>query len=394
MKAVILAAGKSTRTYPLTKSMPKPLLKAAGKSILEHNLTELSGIVDEAIIIVGYKKEMIIDVFKDSYAGIKITYLEQSNQNGTGGAVILAKELLRDEQKFIVMNGDDFFTGEDIKKCLQHDTAILVKEVLDLSRFGEVITKDNLVMNLKEKPAKNEGMANTGLYVFTPKIFEFKLQKSKRGEYEITDFITHLIKSKHEVKYEKASFWTAVTYPWNLLEANEYFLNNLEDKRLGEIENGATIKGSVYVGKNTLIKAGAYIEGPVYIGENCVIGPNCFVRNYTTIGNNSKIGNAVEVKNTIIGENTSIGHLSYVGDSVIGNFVNFGAGTITANLRHDDENVKSLVKDKLVDTGRRKLGCIIGDGVHTGINTSIYPGRKIDFKKTTHPGEIVKKDVV
>jgi bifunctional UDP-N-acetylglucosamine pyrophosphorylase/glucosamine-1-phosphate N-acetyltransferase len=129
------------------------------------------------------------------------------------------------------------------------------------------------------------------------------------------------------------------------------------------------------------------------IGENCTIGPNCFIRSCTTIGNDSKVGNAVEIKNSIIGDNTSIGHLSYVGDSVIGDYVNLGAGTITANLRHDDKNISSPVKGDMVDSGRRKLGAIIGDNVHTGINTSIYPGRKIWPEKTTLPGEIVSKDV-
>ena len=92
-------------------------------------------------------------------------------------------------------------------------------------------------------------------------------------------------------------------------------------------------------------------------------------------------------------DNTHVGHLSYFGDSVIGENVNIGAGTITANLKHDNENVKSMYNNVLVDSGRRKLGAIIADNVHTGINTSIYPGRKIFPGKTTMPGEVVKKDV-
>ena len=97
---------------------------------------------------------------------------------------------------------------------------------------------------------------------------------------------------------------------------------------------------------------------------------------------------------SIIGDNTSIGHLTYVGDSVIGDNVNFGAGTIIANLRLDKANIKSYVNKELIDTGRKKLGAIIGDNVKLAINTSIYPGRKIWPEKTTLPGEIVKKDVM
>ncbi|MEM2139050.1 MAG: DapH/DapD/GlmU-related protein, partial [Candidatus Woesearchaeota archaeon] len=227
-------------------------------------------------------------------------------------------------------------------------------------------------------------------------IFSYKIELSERNEYEIIDFISNLIKEE-DVYYEKADLWLPITYPWSLLNANEIILSNIKNKKKinnsGKIEKGATLKGIIFIGKNTLIRAGSYLEGNIIIGDNCIIGPNCFIRGFTSIGNNCKIGNAVEIKNSIIGDNTSIGHLSYVGDSVIGNNVNFGAGTITANLRHDNSNVFSIVKEKLIDTGRRKLGTIIGDNVHTGINTSIYPGRKIFPNRTTLPGEIVKKDI-
>ena len=181
---------------------------------------------------------------------------------------------------------------------------------------------------------------------------------------------------------------------------NEFFLKNMlgdkdeEGKQqiLGVVEKNATIKGPVFIGKNTLVKNGSYIEGPVMVGEGCTIGPNCYIRPYTTIGNNCKVGNAVEVKNSLLGDKTNVGHLSYVGDSILSNNVNFGAGTKVANLRHDNKHVFSMVKGKLVDSGRRKLGTIVGDGVHTGINTSIYPGRKLFTDVETRPGQIIDRD--
>ena len=91
---------------------------------------------------------------------------------------------------------------------------------------------------------------------------------------------------------------------------------------------------------------------------------------------------------------SSIGHLSYVGDSVLGTGVNFGAGTTTSNFRHDGKNHRTAVDGVLIDTGRRKFGAIIGDGVHTGIHTSIYPGRQLWPGTTTLPGEIVRKDIL
>ncbi len=393
MKAVILAAGKSTRTYPLTISKPKALLKVADTSIIEYTLSRLDGLVDEAVIVVGFCAEQIKKKLGSSYGKIKLSYAVQKEQLGTGNALLSAEGKV--SGKFILLMGDDIYGKEDVKRCAKQKYCILAKKVDDVSSFGEVIEKNGVLSDISEKPeSATTGLANTGLYVVDEKIFEVakKLGKSKRGEYELTDAVVELAKNE-KVAVEKAAFWIPLTYPWSLLEANEALLKNIGKDILGEVEKGATVKGEVIVGRNTLIRAGSYLEGPVIIGNNCDIGPNCYIRPFTSIGNDCRIGNAVEVKASIIMDGTKIGHLSYVADSVIGEKVNFGAGTIIANLRHDGADVKSMVNGKLVSTGRRKLGAIMGDNAKAGIHTSIYPGRKIWPSKTTLPGEIVRKDI-
>lgn len=184
-----------------------------------------------------------------------------------------------------------------------------------------------------------------------------------------------------------------IKYPWDLLEINEEILKNISENDIqGKISQGVNIDGKVHIGKGSVLLPGVYIEGNLLIGENCKIGPNCYFRANTSLGDNCHIGQAVEIKNSILADNTSIGHLSYLGDSIIGRNTNFGAGTITANFRHDGKNHKSEVGGKLIDTGRRKFGTVIGENVHTGIHTSIYPGRKIWDNIDTFPGEIIKKD--
>ena len=89
-----------------------------------------------------------------------------------------------------------------------------------------------------------------------------------------------------------------------------------------------------------------------------------------------------------------IAHLSFVGDSIIGSHVNIGAGSILSNYRHDGKNHRSMVAGELRDTHLEKLGAIIGDGVRTGANTVIYPGRKIGRARTTLPGAIISKDLM
>jgi len=396
MQAVILAAGKSTRTHPLTLTRPKVLLRAANKTIIEHNLDQLQGLVDEAIIIVGFKKEMIEELIGTEYKGMKISYVEQTEQLGTGHALLQAREAILD--RFIVMNGDDLYSRKDIEACIKHRYCILAQNVEDPSRFGLCLIEGDAVKGIVEKPKPeefgNEPLANTGLYVFDRKIFGIELGRTKREEFEIVDFVTELAKNER-VDYEIVSgYWVPIGYPWSILEANERLLKDLKGEIKGQVEERATLRGEVFVGEGTIIKNGVYIEGPVMIGRNCTIGPNCFIRPFTSIGDGCKVGNAVEIKNCVLGDNVSIGHLSYFGDSIFGDNINIGAGTISANLRHDNQNVKSPVRGETIDTGRRKFGTVIGDGTHIGIKTSIYPGRKIWPGKATLPGEVVEKDLV
>jgi NDP-sugar pyrophosphorylase family protein len=192
-----------------------------------------------------------------------------------------------------------------------------------------------------------------------------------------------------------------IVHPWDLLRANELCLGGLEAdldalatrKSDGSIHPMAVLDGPVRIGPGTRLLPGVFIEGNVVIGADCKIGPNCYIRGNTSIGDGCHIGNAVEIKNSILLSRTNVGHLSYVGDSILGEKVNLGAGTVTSNLRHDGKNHRTMVGESLVDTGRRKFGCVIGDGVHTGINTSIYPGRKLFAGTTTRPGEVVQRDV-
>ena len=149
----------------------------------------------------------------------------------------------------------------------------------------------------------------------------------------------------------------------------------------------------MWLGQGSRVLPGVFIEGNVVIGRNCKIGPNCYLRGNTSIGEGCHIGQGVEIKNSIVMDHTGIGHLSYCGDSIIGRSVNFGAGTIIGNLRHDGANHRSMVGEELIDTGRRKFGSVVGDGVHTGINTSIYPGRKLWPGAETRPGEVVRRDI-
>ncbi len=187
-----------------------------------------------------------------------------------------------------------------------------------------------------------------------------------------------------------------VNYPWDLLRMNEEVLALMDESSLllGEVSPLATLNGCIRLGKGSRILAGTVIDGPVIIGPNCQIGPNAYIRGATSIGANCFVGNAAEVKNSIIYNNSYISRLCYVGDSIIGTHVTLGAGTCTENHRHDGRHHSSMIRGQEVNTGRLKYGAVLGDGVHTGVNTSIAAGVKIGIARNTLPGTYVAKDLL
>jgi bifunctional UDP-N-acetylglucosamine pyrophosphorylase/glucosamine-1-phosphate N-acetyltransferase len=403
MDAVILAAGEGTRLRPLTSTRPKPMLPVGGKPILEWDLEALSGNgFDRVILVVGYKREVISDYFGKRFGDMRLDYVEQKEQLGTGHAVSAAEKKVGDE--FLVMNGDLIISKDLVANFVkEHRKAesycsMCLAQVKDASQFGVVELKGSLVKKIIEKPKEpKSNLVNAGIYLFNKKIFTVlkDLKKSERMEYELTDALEKLIPEGRVHGFKAEGTWIDIGRPWDLLTANETLLkemkHNVDSGAI--VEQYAVLKGKVQVGKGTLIKSGSYIEGPCVIGEDCTIGPNCFIRPSTSVGDKVHIGNAVEVKNSIIMSGTNIGHLSYVGDSIIGEKCNFGAGTNVANLRVDDDEVRILVKDKLMKSGRRKFGCIMGDDVKTGINVSIMPGRSIYPGARVEAGSVVRNTI-
>ncbi len=193
-------------------------------------------------------------------------------------------------------------------------------------------------------------------------------------------------------EFELDSESVRIRFPWDLLRINERLVGALEhDEIAGTVREGVVVDGHIVLGKGSVLLPGVYIEGNAVIGENCKIGPNCYIRGNTSVGDKCHIGQAVEIKNSLFFDHVSAGHLSYFGDSVVCDDVNFGAGTVASNLRHDGKNHRFRVGSELIDTGRRKFGVVIGEKVHTGIHTSLYPGRSLPPGAETLPGEIVSR---
>ncbi|MFC1901393.1 bifunctional sugar-1-phosphate nucleotidylyltransferase/acetyltransferase [Chloroflexota bacterium] len=389
MKAVILAAGEGSRMRPLTHTRPKVMLPIANKPILEHLLIEAREAgIGEFIFIVGYCDAQVRDYFGQGEPwGVSISYCDQRKQLGTADAIRMTEGML--DVNFLVMNGDVLVKREDIARLASHrGNTMSVIEVKDSRGLGMVELREGRVARIYEKTQRPPTtMANAGLYLFTPEIFGAitATAKSPRGEYEITDSLQLLMEMGHDITSFELKYWLDLSYPWDLLPANESLLDGSEAKNLGIVEDNVVLKGAVAIGKGTVVRAGAYIVGPVTIGEDCDIGPNCYIRPATSIGDGCHVGAAVEVKNSIVMKGSKLPHHNYVGDSVIGAGCNLGAGTKIANLRLDKKNIQVAG----VDTGRRKLGAVIGDRVETGINASINVGCMIGNNAFIGPGVVV-----
>lgn len=375
IKAVILGAGNGTRMRPLTENRPKPLLRVVEKTILEHNLDQLDGLVKEVIIIIGYNAEMIKSKIGDSYGGISIRYVIQDNPKGTGDAARRAVEFIDDE--FILLNGDDLYLRSDIERSIQRCPSILLGSVDNPSSFGVVECNNEVVTGLVEKPENplSGSLVNTGLYFLNKSIFDFDIEKSPRGEYEFTDYIKRLI-TKESLYFQKAKRWIPVSYPWNLLQANQLFLNGLERSISGRVGSDCSIIGNVTIEEGAIIKSGARIEGPTLVRSGSIIETGTLIRR-SIIGDNSHIGSQVKIECSYLGDGVNIFDNSSIMDSIIGDNCRIGANTITSNSTSDGKTIMVKIKDRMIDSGKVKLGSIIGDNSVIKDNSLISPGSVI-----------------
>jgi len=382
------------------------MIEVAGKPLLEHTLSALrEAAIKDVLVVVNYKAEKIKEYFGDgSSVGMNIDYVVQNEVKGTADAFGFAEGHV--DNDFVAAYGDLLITPNTVKSAVRLHrrtkswATLTTLHVEHPEHYGIIRTEGDRVVEIVEKPtpetAANKPI-NAGLYVFSTEIFEAirRTQPSARGELEVTDSIRLLIEGGKKVMAATIAQedWLDVGSPWHLLDANTRLLTKVHSETLGAVEEGVHLIGPVVIRKGARVRSGAYIEGPAYIGEGSDIGPNCYIRPHTSIGGHVRIGNACEIKNSLIMSHAHIGHLSYVGDSIIGEGCNLGAGTITANFRFDQKPVKMMVKESIVDTGRTKLGIVVGDNTKTGVGVLFMPGVKVGCNCWIGANLVVSRDV-
>ncbi len=202
----------------LTENIPKPMLEIKGKPILAHKIESLPKEIDEVVLVVGYLKEKIMEYFGNEYNDKKIIYIEQKHLNGTGGALYLAKDVLKN--RFLIMMGDDLYTKKDIEKSIQKELSILGYRVEDPRQFGMIEKDDNgRLVNIIEKPdILKPSVICTGLYVLNEKIFDYPIEVSPVGEIWLVDGIAKMAKD-FDIWVVETNDWFPIGNPEDLEKA-------------------------------------------------------------------------------------------------------------------------------------------------------------------------------
>jgi bifunctional UDP-N-acetylglucosamine pyrophosphorylase/glucosamine-1-phosphate N-acetyltransferase len=188
--------------------------------------------------------------------------------------------------------------------------------------------------------------------------------------------------------------WSALKYPWHVLDVMNHFLSQIEGQIVAKsafVADTARVSGNVFIGENVKVFPGASVVGPAYIGAGTIVGNNSLVR-HSMVLNACEVGFTTEIARSYVADHCAM-HACRVLDSVFASGVNFSAGCTSANLRIDRGEVSSIVKEQKVGTGRDKLGTIIGEGAFLGVDVMTMPGVKIGERAQIGPGTHVMQDV-
>ena len=309
MKVIIPLAGKGTRLRPHTHLTPKPMLKVAGKPVMSYVLDELKklGNVEQIIYITGHLKEKV-EEYARAELDVPSVFIEQKVQDGTAGAVALAREYV--DQPVLIIFVDTIFDADLSKvKSVDADGIIWVKEVEDYQRFGVVVTdKDGNMTQIVEKPKTPiSRRANIGLYYVKNWKLLFEgidwvlTQPKNQGEYFLTDAFQYMIEKGAKIKVIDVKGWFDAGKIETMLETNEAMLTRGRARR-PENAGDSTIIDPVYIEDNVTLRKSKV--GPnVSIGSGTVLDGSEVSQ--SIIGSNAKITKSV-LKNSLVGDHTVV----------------------------------------------------------------------------------------
>ena len=313
-KAILTGGGRATRLRPVTSTMNKHLIPLANKPMIFHAIDKVveAGVEEIFINLNPGETELQKSIGDGGHWGVKITFYEQEGgPQGVAHVVKQAEKFIGDDP-FLFYLSDNVILGS-IKEFVDeftrggYDCMLALSKVQDPQRFGvPVFDNAGKLVDVVEKPEKPASdFAVTGIYLYGPKLF-FQafgnIEKSARGEYEISSIHSFLLKNGHKVGYKEITGWWKDTgKPDDLIVANKLLLDEIGSdvfRDEGSVEPGAEISGKVKIGVGTTVDKDTKIYGPAIIGENCTLA-GCIIRPYTTLGAGCVIKKA-EIANSIL----------------------------------------------------------------------------------------------
>ncbi len=398
MQAVILAAGKSSRFYPYNEDIEqKSLITMMGKTLLEHTIDALQKANITKLVIVVGKNSQVPQILSQKKE-VTISYVELPEPLGMGAAILCAKDYL--EESFFVTSPYHMDIGDFAKDMegLKSDenSVVLVKKDEVLNRYGNVVLKGDVVLDVVEKPTKAHETSYrlAAIYLLNKKFIQ-TLEKTPVESDQFEKALA-LDAKKGMVKALVTDRQTvSLKYAWDLLGIKDYLLKNIVVSSISpkaSVAPDASLSEVVVVEEGATIMEGVIIKGPAYIGKNVLIGNRAILRNGVIVEEKSVIGSQMEVKNTFIMRNSTT-HAGFIGDSVVGHDTRIAGGIVTANVRLDRQPVTALVKEEKVSTGLRHFGTIIGNNDNIGVRAAIMPGVIIGNHVIVGPSTTVMKNI-
>lgn len=400
VNVILILAGVGERFWPLsnkhfTSFLGKPLVAHTLDNLTHAGFTRITMVVNEEnrarteALVKDYPKSEITIVVQEKGKGMGAA-IEAANDHIDGPTLVLAPHDIVDESLF-----------STIANTIKEDSeSFVVAKKMDTYFPGGYLSVDGeYVKDIIEKPGEGKEPSNlVALVLYYFNDGKQVANKIKQVEYTNDDqfeqAISALIKEGLPLRpliYE--GFWGYLKYPWHILDIMDHYLSKIPNANVHtkSIHPSAILTGPIEIEEDVTIHAGAVITGPVYIGKGTIIGNNTLVR-HAHIGQHCVVGFGSEVARSYVGDGSWF-HTNYVGDSVIGENVSMGAGGVLANLRLDEGDIPSMVKQERIKSGKNKLGTITGNNVRIGVNASIMPGIKIGSNSVVGPGMVVYEDV-
>ncbi|MBA3872865.1 MAG: NTP transferase domain-containing protein [Anaerolineae bacterium] len=408
---IILAGGASSRMWPLRE---KSLMKFGEHPLLLTQLRRYADLGFREVVIVGnLENRTDIAGLVEGMTDMKVEIVVQPEPKGMGDAILKAEPLFANRPNTAVYVNQIHDVVEDklhldMLAAHQSDatsTYLAGYEMEDYFPGGYLVVDDTgLISGVVEKPGADKRPSKLVTFVAhlhsnVSQLFEaIKTEYAKDipsdDHYERA--MDALMKQQKYQVVRYSGQWKALKFPWHVLDIMNIFLEQLRGKGQQVAESAfvaptASLVGDVYIGENAKIFPGAAVVGPAYIGANVIVGNNALVRNSMVLSH-SNVGFTTEVARSYVAEHVDM-HACRVLDSVFASGVNFSAGCTTANLRIDHGTVGSRVKGNKIDTGRDKLGAIIGHGAFIAVDAMTMPGVKIGEGAQIGPGTHVLQDV-